>query len=254
MKDRRLIMGMPVTIEIVGNSASETLEKAFAYFTYVDETFSTYKEKSEIMKINRRELKLEDASHDMREIFRLAEQTKRETLGYFDIVNRDGRLDPSGIVKGWAINNAARLIHEAGFTNYYVDAGGDIEVGGQNADGNKWAIGIRNPLNTSENVKIVYLSDRGIATSGTYIRGQHIYNPHDKKQEFDDIVSLSVIGRDIYEADRFATPAFAMGRKGIEFIEKLNDGRPRLFEAYMIDNKGMATMTSGFEKHTQPRI
>ncbi len=276
MKDCRLIMGMPVTIEIIethpfGGSSSlpqapqggigrdlypqadanknigRTLEDAFNYFTYVDETFSTYKKDSEIMKINRGEIKLENASRDMREIFRLAEQTKNETSGYFYIVNRDGKYDPSGLVKGWAIHNAAKLIKGAGFPNYYVDAGGDIEVGGHNAEENKWSIGIRNPLNQDENVKVVHLSDCGIATSGTYIRGQHIYNPHDMKEEFSDIVSLSVIGPNIYEADRFATAAFAMGRKGIEFIENLNvTGKTRKFEGYMIDSKGIATMTSGF--------
>ena len=181
MKDCRLIMGMPVTIEIVethpfggsnslpqapqggigrdlypqadaNNRIAKTLEDAFKYFTYIDETFSTYKKDSEIMKINRGEIKLENASRDMQEIFRLAEQTKNETGGYFYIVNRDGVFDPSGIVKGWAINNAAKLIKDAGFPNYYVEAGGDIQVGGHNLIGDKWSLGIRNPLNQNENV------------------------------------------------------------------------------------------------------
>ena len=61
-----------------------------------------------------------------------------------------------------------------------------------------------------------------------------------------EIVSISVIGPNVFEADRFATAAFAMQRKGINFIEKL-DG----FEAYMIDKNGIATMTSKFEKYIQ---
>jgi thiamine biosynthesis lipoprotein len=103
---------------------------------------------------------------------------------------------------------------------------------------------------------------RILAASGTSVRGQHIYDPHKKggakkDDEIHDIVSLTVIGPNIYEADRFATAAFAMGKKGIEFIERLrlgrdgngNDGGPRL-EGYMIDKDGIATMTSGFEKYT----
>jgi thiamine biosynthesis lipoprotein len=82
----------------------------------------------------------------------------------------------------------------------------------------------------------------GVATSGTYIRGQHIYNPHHPQKTIDDVVSLTVVGPDIYEADRFATAAFAMGREGIIYIEKLPG-----FEGYMIDTAGLATMTSGFE-------
>jgi len=82
---------------------------------------------------------------------------------------------------------------------------------------------------------------RGVATSGTYIRGQHIYNPYRPEEKIEDIVSITVVGPDIYEADRFATAAFAMGRGGIMFIEELKD-----FEGYAVDAAGIATMTSGF--------
>ena len=122
-----------------------------------------------------------------------------------------------------------------GYKKFYIDAGGDAEIVGTF----KW--GIRNPFNVKEIVKVLKLSDCGIATSGTYERGQHIYNPIAKSAEITDIVSLTVIGPDVYEADRFATPAFAMGKKGIEFIESVPG-----FEGYMIDNTGIATMTSGF--------
>ncbi|MGH7193526.1 MAG: FAD:protein FMN transferase, partial [Candidatus Saccharimonadales bacterium] len=79
-------------------------------------------------------------------------------------------------------------------------------------------------------------------TSGTAIRGQHIYDPHRPDKPIEEIVSLTVIGPDIYEADRFATAAFAMGKAGIGFIGSL-DG----FEGYMIDAAKQATFTDGFE-------
>jgi len=131
-----------------------------------------------------------------------------------------------------------------GFHNYYVDAGGDIQVAGRNQQGQLWRTGIRNPFNANEIVKVIGLDNCGIATSGTYIRGQHIYNPKDDEDALDQIVSLTVIGPNVYEADRFATPAFAMGRAGIEFIERL-DG----FEGYMIDFYGRAQFTSGFGRY-----
>ena len=93
-------------------------------------------------------------------------------------------------------------------------------------------------------MKTVFLSDLGIATSGTYIRGDHIYDPHTGRTT-DDIISLTVVGPNVCEADRFATGAYAMGEKGIQFIEE----RAGL-EGYMIDKNGMATMTSGFSKYT----
>ena len=50
-----------------------------------------------------------------------------------------------------------------------------------------------------ENIKILELTDIGIATSGNAIRGQHIYNPHEPKKQITDIVSLTVIGKNILE-------------------------------------------------------
>ncbi len=130
-----------------------------------------------------------------------------------------------------------------GYKNYFLDVGGDIQSSGIDAQGKEWTIGIRNPFNLEKIVKVLRPQGRGVATSGTYIRGQHIYNPHQPAQELKEVVSLTVIGPDIYEADRFATAAFAMGKDGIVFIEQLPG-----FEGYSIDSSGVATMTSGFER------
>jgi thiamine biosynthesis lipoprotein len=243
VKQTRILMGMPVTLEVVDAAASDSLlAEVFDYFQYVDDKFSTYKTESEISRLNRGELKFADASDDMKLIFELAEQTRRESNGYFDI-HHNGTIDPSGIVKGWAIYNAAEILRNKGFENFYVDAGGDIQAFGKNAQGEKWSVGIRNPFNMDEIVKVLSVSDCGVATSGTYVRGQHIYNPLNPGQEITDIMSLTVIGPDVYEADRFATAAFAMGRSGIDFIEYLPG-----FEAYMIDTDKQATYTTGFAR------
>lgn len=238
-------MDMPIAVEIVDVSADEKeVEKVFDYFRYVDEKFSTYKETSEITKINNGELSEKDWSADMKEVFGLSAKTKEQTNGYFDIKKPDGKYDPSGLVKGWAIWNAAKLLEEDGCRNFYVDAGGDIQVSGKNAKGEDWSIGIKNPLNQAEIIKTVYPRGAGVATSGTYIRGEHIYNPKNGLPA-NEIVSLTVVGPNIYEADRFATAAFAMGREGINFIERLVG-----FEGYSIDKAGVATMTTGFEGYT----
>jgi thiamine biosynthesis lipoprotein len=228
-------MDMPVVVDIPESADQKIFKNTFDYFHYIDDAFSTYKKTSEITKINNGLLKTQEYSTDMKKIFQLAAQTKKETNGYFDI-QQNNHIDPSGIVKGWAIHNTAGIFKKEGFSKYYVEAGGDIEVAGT------WTIGIRNPFNTKQIVKALSLTDQGIATSGTYERGNHIYNPKNNSP-VTDIVSLTVIGPNVYEADRFATAAFAMGRHGIQFIETL-DG----FEGYMIDTTGVATMTSGFNQ------
>ncbi len=253
MRETRILMGMPITVEVLDTSVSEkstdrediaaAIDAIFTYFDYVDKKFSTYKENSEISLINRKELAVERASSDMQKVFALCEETKQSSYGYFDIAH-NGSYDPSGLVKGWAIQNAASILQQTGFANFYVDAGGDIQVAGKNHLGQKWRVGIRNPFDIRQIVKVLAVSNCGVATSGTYIRGQHIYTPRDEGVPRSRIVSLTVIGPNIYEADRFATAAFAMGREGIFFIEELAG-----FEGYLIDGQGQATFTSGFAEY-----
>ena len=247
MIQTRLLMGMPIIIEIVDKDADDKVfDRVFGYLDSIDKKFSTFKPQSEISMINRGELEEKNYSEEMKNIFELAEKTKLETDGYFNIVDNNGRYNPSGIVKGWAIYGAAKLLQEMGFKNFYVNAGGDIQFFGKNEEDKLWKTGIKNPFNQKEIVKVVYLkSGKGIATSGNYIRGDHIYNPKDRNKIIDEIVSFTIIGPNVYEADRFATAVFAMGKEGINFLEKMKD-----FSGYMIDKSGVAFMTSNFDHYT----
>lgn len=236
-------MGMPVEVDIPGADTT-ALEAIFSYLTDIDARFSTYKDTSEISRINRGELSEAEWSSNMREVFALAAQTQADTDGYFDIKRPDGYIDPSGVVKGWAIREAAKLAESLGYADYFISVGGDIASRGADQDGAPWTVGIRNPFNAQEIVKVLKPSGSGVATSGNYIRGDHIYNPHAPSAVPSGVASLTVVGPDVFEADRFATAAFAMGRDGIFFIE----GRPGL-EGYSIDDSGIATMTSGFSSY-----
>ena len=241
MRETRILMGMPITVDVGGASNRELIDIVFDYFERIDRRFSTYRADSEIAAINRGDVPVIDWSGEMMDVMTLADQTKKDTGGYFDVRKPDGSLDPSGIVKGWAILNAAGIVQQAGISDFFIEAGGDVQSCGRNASGHDWSVGIRNPFNGDEIVKIVYPRGRGVATSGTYVRGQHIYNPHGIGSPIQDIVSLTVIGADVLEADRFATAAFAMGRAGIHFIEQT----PGL-EGYVVDANGRATPTTGF--------
>ncbi len=231
-------MGMPVIVDV--DAPEKVFKKVFDYFRYVDEKFSPYKQNSEVTKINDKRIG-KNLSSDMKLILKLSKETKEATVGYFDIY-RNGFMDPSGIVKGWAINKAAEILKNFKYKDFYVEASGDIQTHGLNNEKKKWAVGIRNPFKKNEIVKVVYLSGEGIATSGSYEKGEHIYNPNGKIDN--EIVSLTVIGPNVYEADRFATPAFAMGRDGIKFVE-----RQKGLVGFMIDINGIATMTNSFEKY-----
>ncbi len=239
-------MGMPFTIEIAKSEISpEIFEKAFAFLRQVDERFSTYKEDSEISKINRGEIGEDAYSLEMQEILVLAESTRKATSGFFDVHRADGTIDPSGVVKGWAIKHVGDMLFKYGYEHFMIDGAGDIATYGKSDDGKEWSIGIRSPFNREEIVKVVYPRGKGIATSGSAVRGAHIYNPHAPGIPLNEIVSVSVIASDVLVADLYATAAFAMGREGIGFLER----QPSL-EGYAIDRNGIATMTSGFSTYT----
>jgi len=254
MKRTEIVMGMPITVVIpererdpaprgaVFATTTDAAESLFAHFRRIDERFSPYIETSETARIDRGVIDPREASPEMSELLRLAEQTRAETGGYFD-VNFGGRFDPSGLVKGWAIRKAARILDEDGFHSFCIEAGGDIETRGANEQGAAWTIGIRSPFHPEEIVRTVRLHDAGIATSGTYIRGEHIYNPLTGGRAR-EIASLTVVGPDVYEADRLATACFAMGLDGIAFLA----GQPGV-EGYMIGHDGVATYTPGFARY-----
>ncbi len=245
MRETRTIMGMTISLAVVDDCVrQQDLEAVFTEFTALDAQFSPFKTDSEISRFNRGEIAENACTTRMREIVALSEKTRQETGGYFDISRPDGTIDPCGMVKGWAIRNAARQLVDMGFFNFCVAAGGDIQCHGLNEHGGQWTVGIRHPFLRDEIVKVLQPNGHGVATSGNYIRGDHIYNPHTGLYGSDNIVSLTVIGPDVFEADRYATAAFAMGRKGINFIERT----PGL-EGYEIDSSGTARMTIGLKKY-----
>ncbi len=261
-----MIMGMPITVVVVdrsepadrwargagyaGDRAPEAarermhadIARVFDYLRAIDEQFSPYKETSEVSRINAGELTQADYSSEMKRVLDLARETKELTKGFFDVWFQ-GSFDPSGIVKGLALHDAGKILQDLGYENFCIDGAGDIEVKGRNAGGRKWRIGIRNPFSPDGIIKALVLENRGIATSGLYIRGEHIYNPV-AGEKATAIASMTVVGPNVYEADRIATAAFAMGKAGLELVASLPD-----FDGYMVEDNGIATYTDGFLRY-----
>jgi thiamine biosynthesis lipoprotein len=243
MLKSRKIMGMACTVRIEEPTVHpQIFDNVFNYWRRVDRIFSTYKPNSEISRINRGELSVADASKEVQNILRMARETRLLTRGYFNVVHQ-GKIDPSGLVKGWAITGGANILRHAGYRNFLVEIAGDLEVSGGGPDGSGWKIGLRHPFELDKYVKIVKLKKNGVATSGAYLQGDHIYNPVANKVP-SGVASITVIGPSAYDADRFATAIYAAGKKGL----KLLPGGANL-EGYLIDSNGVATYTAGFEKY-----
>ena len=186
------VMGMPVRVQGEIDAA-----RVFAWLRWVDATFSTYRDDSEISRLDRGEL--DDPHPLVREVLARCEELRAETGGYFD-VRAGGRLDPSGYVKGWAVQRAAAF----GCGRFLIEAGGDMVLRGS------WRVGIRHPYERGRLAAAITLSDCAVATSGAYERGEHILDPFTGRPAT-GLSSVTVIGRDLGTVDAYATAAFAAG-------------------------------------------
>ena len=206
------IMGMPIVVDVRDDGAAdETLDELFAWLRWVDETFSTFEDDSEISRINRGELGRDDAHPLVRQVLERCERLRHETDGYFDMRTPDGSIDPSGLVKGWAVDRAAAILDDAGLHNYAVSAGGDMRVRGRAVPELAWRVGIEHPLDRQQVAAVIETAaDLAIATSGAYARGEHVWNPHTGRPPA-GILSVTIVGPELATADAYATAAFAMG-------------------------------------------
>jgi thiamine biosynthesis lipoprotein len=205
------VMGMPIVVDLRDEPVDEqALDQLFDWLRLVDATFSTYKEDSEISRLNRGELALADANSDVREVLARCDELLEETGGYFDARFDGGSVDPSGLVKGWSVDRAAAILNDAGLRNYAINAGGDIRLRGGALPDTAWRVGIQHPGVREGVAAIVEGDDLAVATSGEYARGQHVLDPHTGRPP-SGVLSVTITGPDLATADAYATAAFAMG-------------------------------------------
>jgi thiamine biosynthesis lipoprotein len=242
-------MGTTISIDVEPPLVSDaTLDVVIAGLHAVDARFSTYKPDSEISRLMRGELAEADASPDVRHVIAACEHLAIVTGGAFDARRHraDGRLDPSGFVKGWAIEEAAWRIDEAGGRNYWINAGGDIVARGEAAPGRPWRVGIRHPDEAHRVASVLAVSDRAVATSGDYERGEHITDPRTGRAAA-GLRSVTVVGPRLAFTDAYATAVYAMGLNGLTWL--VNDGRADDYAAYAITDDGRAVWTEGMDRY-----
>lgn len=243
MRQTRSVMGdMPFTVDVPRCADAGLFDRAFALVREIDAAFSPFIATSDVSRMNGSSLAEVDASPDVRAVLDLCRHYERATSGYFSAWDR-GRLDPCGLVKGWAIARVAELIDRAGHASYFIDGGGDVLMRGEPPAGGRWRVAIRHPVLRERVVAVVEVNDMAVATSGTYERGPHIWDPH-TGEKVTELVSLTVIAPDIVTADVYATAGMAMGRGSLGFLEQVSG-----VEALAIDRDLQAASTSGFESY-----
>ena len=244
------VMGTVVSFDIRdpgtgdrGTAVEAGLRRAVAWLHQVDRVFSTYRPDSQISRLGRGELRPADCDPEVAEVLALGEAAERDGRGLFSI-RAGGTLDPSAVVKGWAVERASEILRAAGSLRHSVNGGGDIQTAGEPEPGRPWRLGVAHPLHPGGYATVVQGRDLALATSGTAERGEHILDPRTGRPAGGGLASVSVVGRSLTRVDIAATTAFALGAAGRGWLEE----QPGL-EGFAVLSDGRAWWTSGFGAH-----
>jgi thiamine biosynthesis lipoprotein len=206
----------------------------------VDATFSTYRPDSDICRIHRGELTVEDAHPMVTDVLDRCARVQHDTGGFFSSLI-DGQVDPTGLVKGWAIERASAMLSRAGARNHAVNGGGDMQLAGEAEPGRAWAVGTTDPRDRSRVLSVIEVRDGAVATSGVTERGRHIVDPFTGRPVANGLASATVTGARLTEVDAYATAAFVMGLPALGWAEPRGG-----VEVLLVDEEGARHSSSGW--------
>ena len=215
------VMGMPVSLALRGRHTDDPAARgawaeAMAALHDVDRVFSTYRSDSFVSRLARGEVTVEGCPPEMAEVLALGELARLQSGGAFD-VRRGGVLDPSGVVKGWAVERAVRPLAALSDTDVCLSAGGDLVCRVAGPASPDWRIGIEDPRDPTRVVAVVPVRTGAVATSGRAHRGDHVVDARTGRAP-DGIASVTVVHDDLTWADLDATAAYAMGRDAARWL------------------------------------
>jgi thiamine biosynthesis lipoprotein len=234
-------MGTVVSFDLRDAVPGPALAAAVRWLHWVDSVFSTYRPDSYVSRLNRGETRLEDCPAEVAEVLELCQQAAKSTDGFFTAFP-SGRLDPSGLVKGWSVQRASEALAAAGSHRHAVNGAGDIQFVGQPAPGVPWRVGITDPCLRGQLAAVVPRPGGAIATSGVAERGHHVVNPRTGRAAI-HWASVTVLHDRLVDADVMATAAVAMGEAAPGWIETVPGT-----EALFIDRRGGFRLSSGFPR------
>ncbi|MEN2740310.1 FAD:protein FMN transferase [Microbacterium sp. X-17] len=222
------LMGTAVSIHVIGERCGEepvaaAAEGCFAELRDVERVFSTYRDDSDISRVRRGELALPDADPRVSVVAARCRVARIATGGRFSAWWR-GWFDPTGFVKGWSVEEAARrhlepLLAAPGVVAAGINAGGDLRVFTAGDADWTWRIGIADPRTPGGVIATLELRDGAVATSGTAERGEHIVDPRTGRRG-SGVRSATVVADDLATADVWATTAVVAGGEDLGWISR----------------------------------
>lgn len=206
------VMGTVFTLDVRDlDLGSEAVDRVVDWWRWVDATFSTYRPDSAITQLAEGRRRIEDCPKEVRDVLTRCRRAVEMTDGYFT-AHPHGRLDPTGMVKGWSVEIASRMLREAGSRTHCIAAGGDLRSIGEPTPGADWRLGVVDPFDHTRIAAVVIGKDLAVATSGTSERGAHIIDPVGRRPAT-GLASVTLVGTDLAHIDAMATAAFAMGER-----------------------------------------
>jgi len=207
-----------VTIECELESIS--YKDSINFLHLVDQLFSTYLPDSQVSKLRRGEIEIDEADQLVQQVWQACLEIREVSDGAFDPWAVPGGFDPSGYVKGWAADQISEQLIKQGAKHIQVNAGGDISVRGGKDAKTPWKLAVAHPRIKGELSKLYSITDGAIATSGSSERGDHIIDPHTKTIAV-GARSATVIGPDAGISDALATALIVSGRDGASWFSKV---------------------------------
>ncbi len=220
------VMGMPISLALRGrhtrdDAALSAWTHVIAHLREVDLVFSTYRPDSFISRLDRNEITVQDCPPQVAEVLELGEAARSSSGGAFDIWRPDTtgrvRLDPSGVVKGWAVERAAPFLRALPGTDFCLSAGGDMVCRTTDLRSAPWRIGVEDPADPGRLVAVVPLHTGAVATSGAAHRGNHLVDARSGRAP-SAVASVTVVARSLVWADIDATAAYAQGPNAARWL------------------------------------
>lgn len=210
------IVAAPSDVDELGEARiARALAAARTTLESLDQRFSHHRADSDINRWVAGRAVSTDAVAEIEHVLRQCGLLHGASDGVFRARNpRTQALDTAGYVKGYAISAATSTLRCHGLRNVVVGVGGDAFCSGVAAFDRAWRVAVQDPTRTYAVVAMIEAGDQGVATSGQAQRGAHIWN----QRTSGDLLSFTVVGPDIAQADAFATIGFAMGASGMEWV------------------------------------
>jgi thiamine biosynthesis lipoprotein len=221
------VMGLPISLALRGRHAADhegraAWHAAMAVLREVDRVFSTYRADSIVSRLGRGEIALADCPPEVAEVLDLGARAERESGGAFAIRRRGPSgapvLDPSGVVKGWAVEQAAAPLRALDDTDFSLSAGGDLVCRTTDPGAPPWRIGIEDPRDPARLIAVVPVANGAVATSGAAHRGAHIVDARTGRPP-EGVASVTVIAPSLTDADIDATAGFALGHDALAWLQ-----------------------------------